>query len=101
MSTCSRSLSRWLDGCPARRKMLGKQLRAFGGNRMTKLTEAHTKGPSTPATRDLTLGQLLEQAAKRAPDRLALIAGVPDPAARRRWTYKELSWRQAVLLLRH
>jgi len=55
-----------------------------------KLTEAHTKGPSTPATRDLTLGQLLEQAAQRAPDRLALVAGVPDPAARRRWTYKQL-----------
>ena len=57
---------------------------------MTKLTEAHTKGPNSPATRDVTLGQLLEQAAQRAPDRLALIAGVADPAARRRWTYKEL-----------
>jgi len=57
---------------------------------MTKLTEAYTKGPSSPSTRDVTLGQLLEQAAQRAPDRLALIAGVPDPAARRRWTYKEL-----------
>ena len=57
---------------------------------MTKLTEAHTKGPSSPSTRDVTLGQLLEQAAQRAPDRLALIAGVPDQAARRRWTYKEL-----------
>jgi fatty-acyl-CoA synthase len=57
---------------------------------MTKLTEAHTKGPSSPPTRDLTLGQLLEQAAQRAPDRLALVAGVADPTARRRWTYKEL-----------
>src|SRR5437588_12253060 len=74
----------------AQRKMRGKERRVFGGNRMIKLTEAHTAGPITPATRDLTLGQLLEQAAKRAPDRLALIAGVPDPAARRRWTYEQL-----------
>jgi fatty-acyl-CoA synthase len=55
-----------------------------------KLTEALTQGPSTPATRDLTLGQLLERVAKAAPDRLALVAGVADPAARRQWTYAEL-----------
>src|SRR5437868_10408395 len=55
-----------------------------------KLTEAYTRGPASPATRDLTLGQLLEGAAKAAPDRLALVAGVPDPAARRRWTYAQL-----------
>src|SRR5690242_20226613 len=73
----------------ARRKMR-KNRRASAGNNMTKLTEAHTKGPNSPPTRDLTLGQLLEQAAQRAPDRLALVAGVADPAARRRWTYKEL-----------
>src|SRR5436309_1226067 len=61
-----------------------------GEMRMTNLTEAHTRGSNSPPTRHLTLGQLLEQAAKRAPDRLALIAGVPDPAARRHWTYAEL-----------
>jgi len=30
------------------------------------------------------------RAARSAPDRLALIAGVPDPALRRQWTYAEL-----------
>src|SRR6202140_721590 len=55
------------------------------------LTESYVAGPATPAVRDVTLGQLLERAAKSAPDRIALIAGVPDPALRRRWAYAELS----------
>ncbi len=54
------------------------------------LTESYVAGPKTPALRDITLGQMLEQAAKSAPDRIALIAGVPDPALRRQWTYAEL-----------
>ena len=54
------------------------------------LTESYVAGPAAPAVRDITLGQLLEQAAKSAPDRIALIAGVPDPALRRQWTYSEL-----------
>jgi fatty-acyl-CoA synthase len=54
------------------------------------LTESYVAGPTTPAVRDITLGQLLEQAARSAPDRIALIAGVPDPALRRQWTYREL-----------
>ena len=54
------------------------------------LTESYIAGPTAPAVRDVTLGQLLEQAAKSAPDRIALIAGVPDPALRRKWTYSEL-----------
>src|SRR6202045_375419 len=54
------------------------------------LTESYVAGPATPAVRDVTLGQLLEQAAKSAPDRIALIAGVPDPALRRQGTYAEL-----------
>src|SRR6266568_601273 len=54
------------------------------------LKESHVVGPSVPTVRDVTLGQLLEQAARSAPDRLALIAGVSDPAARRQWTYAEL-----------
>src|SRR5436190_21639908 len=57
---------------------------------MMALKESHVVGPSVPAVRDVTLGQLLEQAARSAPDRLALIAGVLDPAARRQWTYAEL-----------
>src|SRR6266436_8209159 len=54
------------------------------------LTESYVAGPTAPAVRDITLGQLLEQAARSAPDRLALIAGISDPALRRQWTYSEL-----------
>ena len=54
------------------------------------LTESYVAGPTTPAVRDITLGRLLEQAARSAPDRIALISGVPDPALRRQWTYAEL-----------
>jgi fatty-acyl-CoA synthase len=54
------------------------------------LTESYIAGPATPAVRDITLGQLLESAARSAPDRIALIAGVPDPTLRRQWTYSEL-----------
>jgi acyl-CoA synthetase (AMP-forming)/AMP-acid ligase II len=54
------------------------------------LTESYVAGPAVPAVRDITLGRLLEQAAKSAPDRIALISGVPDPALRRQWTYAEL-----------
>jgi len=54
------------------------------------LTESYIAGPVAPAVRDITLGQLLERAAASAPDRIALIAGVPDPTLRRQWTYSEL-----------
>ena len=54
------------------------------------LTESYVAGPTTPVVRDITLGQLLEQAAKSAPDRIALISGLPDPTLRRQWTYAEL-----------
>jgi fatty-acyl-CoA synthase len=36
------------------------------------------------------MGQLLEEAVADVPDRVALIAGTADPAARREWTYAEL-----------
>ena len=47
-------------------------------------------GPSGPPVRDITMGQLLKEAAEEVPDRLALIAGTPDPAGRRQWTYAQL-----------
>ena len=37
----------------------------------------------------MTFGDLLRKAAESAPDRLALIAGVPDPKLRRQWTYAQ------------
>jgi len=54
------------------------------------LTMSHVAGPTTPAVRQMTFGDLLRTAAEAAPDRLALISGVPDPALRRQWTYAEL-----------
>ena len=51
---------------------------------------SHAHGPDSPPLRDLTLADLLAEAAADAPDRVALIAGVPDPASRRSWTYAEL-----------
>jgi fatty-acyl-CoA synthase len=39
---------------------------------------------------ETTVGGVLRAAADRAGDQLALIAGDPDPARRRRWTYAEL-----------
>ena len=50
------------------------------------LTQSHVAGPATPAVREMTFGDLLRKAAEAAPDRLALIAGVPDPKLRRQWT---------------
>src|ERR1700738_5039979 len=54
------------------------------------LTISHAAGANEPAVRDITLGDLLQWAAETTPDRIALIAGVPDKANRRRWTYAEL-----------
>jgi fatty-acyl-CoA synthase len=48
--------------------------------------------PADPSgdIRPTTVGSTLRDAAASAPDRMALVAGAPDPAARRRWTYREL-----------
>ncbi len=54
------------------------------------LTESYFVGPPEPPVRDITLGELLAWAAQTTPERVALVAGVADPAARRQWTYAEL-----------
>src|SRR5947208_11593043 len=54
------------------------------------LTTSPVAGSVTPAVREMTFGDLLRKAAETAPDRLALIAGVPDPKLRRQWTYAQL-----------
>ena len=46
------------------------------------LTESYSKGAEYPELSDLTLGQLLHQAAHKCPDRAAIIAGVADPSLR-------------------
>ncbi len=54
------------------------------------LTQSLAIGPAEPPLRDLTMGELLAWAAQTTPDRVALVAGTADPAARRQWTYAEL-----------
>ena len=54
------------------------------------LTLSYAVGPAEPPVQDLTLGQLLANAADKGPDQIALIAGVADPDERRQWTYLEL-----------
>jgi fatty-acyl-CoA synthase len=39
---------------------------------------------------DITAGDLLRRVAAEVPERTALVEGVPDAAARRRWTYAQL-----------
>jgi fatty-acyl-CoA synthase len=58
------------------------------------LTQSHAIGQSLPPVRDITIGDLLREAASAAPDRVALIEGVPlaegeDASVRRQWTYAE------------
>jgi fatty-acyl-CoA synthase len=43
-----------------------------------------------PPLADMTVGDLLRQAAAAAPDADALVEGIADAGARRRWTYAEL-----------
>ena len=54
------------------------------------LTTSHAAGANEPAVRDITLGELLHWAAETTPDRIALIAGIPEKENRRQWTYAEL-----------
>jgi len=54
------------------------------------LAESYASGPTEPAVRELTIGELLQDGAAAVPDRLALITGTTDPARQRSWTYTEL-----------
>ena len=54
------------------------------------LTMSHAHGPIEPPVRDMTIGGLLRETAAELPDRLALVAGTPEPDRRRSWTYAEL-----------
>jgi fatty-acyl-CoA synthase len=66
------------------------------------LTQSYWEKDTSQPVVGTTVGPLLREAADAAPDRTALIAGVADPGARRRWTYAELldeSERAAAALL--
>jgi fatty-acyl-CoA synthase len=54
------------------------------------LTSSYWPADTSEELRETTIGAALREAAGAAPDRTALVAGVPDPADRRRWTYAEL-----------
>jgi len=68
------------------------------------VAKSYAAGPTEPTVRDLTMGDLLQDAATAVPDRLALITGTPDPTRQRSWTYAELydeSLRAAYALRTH
>ncbi len=53
------------------------------------LTLSHATGPAEPPVRDITVGGLLAEGAASVPDRIAIVEGIADVAARRQWTYAE------------
>jgi fatty-acyl-CoA synthase len=56
----------------------------------TRLETSYWPAEPSEGVRDITVGELLREAAADAPDRLALVDAVADPVARREWTYVEL-----------
>ena len=55
-----------------------------------RLTGSYWPADPTEPVLETTCGGVLRTAAERAPDTAALVAGVPDPAGRRRISYAEL-----------
>jgi fatty-acyl-CoA synthase len=54
------------------------------------LTSSYWPADTSVPLFETTVGGVLRQAAASSPDALALVAGVSDPAGRRRWTFGEL-----------
>jgi fatty acid CoA ligase FadD9 len=57
---------------------------------MVELSTAEWTADRSVPILDLSVGGLLRETAARAPDGVALVAGVPEAGGRRRWTYAEL-----------
>jgi fatty-acyl-CoA synthase len=57
---------------------------------MTTVTTSYWAADVSEPVLETTVGGILRAAAAEVPDLTAMVAGVPDPAARRRWTYAEL-----------
>jgi fatty-acyl-CoA synthase len=57
---------------------------------MTMVAMSYWPADTSEPVRETTVGGVLRTAAKAGPDMLAMVAGVPDPGGRRRWTYAEL-----------
>ena len=54
------------------------------------LTTSYWPADTSDEVRPTTIGGVLREAAAAAPDRDAMVAGMPNPADRTRWTYAEL-----------
>ena len=57
---------------------------------MTTVMTSYWPADVSEPVLETTVGGILRAAAAQAPDLTAMVAGVPDPAARRRWTYAQL-----------
>jgi len=57
---------------------------------MTPLATSYWPADISEPVLDTTVGGVLREAARLAPDRVGLVAGLPNPADRRRWTYAEV-----------
>jgi fatty-acyl-CoA synthase len=56
----------------------------------TQYTESYFPAQDTGPLLEISLPDLMRQVAREVPQRLALVEGVADPSARRRWTYQQL-----------
>jgi fatty-acyl-CoA synthase len=63
------------------------------------LASSYWPADTSEEVHETTIGDVLREAAMAAADRTALVAGMPDPADRPRWTYAELL-RDAELVAR-
>jgi fatty-acyl-CoA synthase len=57
---------------------------------MTTMMTSYWPADVSVPVLETTVGGILRAAAAAGPERPAMVAGVPDPAARRRWTYAQL-----------
>jgi fatty-acyl-CoA synthase len=57
---------------------------------MTTVTTSYWPADQSVPVAETTVGGILRSAAAAGPDLVAMVAGVPDPAVRRRWTYAQL-----------
>jgi fatty-acyl-CoA synthase len=55
-----------------------------------ELSISHWPADTSQSLLDITLGDLLRKVAGEVPERIALVEGVAEPDARRRWSYAEL-----------
>jgi fatty-acyl-CoA synthase len=57
---------------------------------MTTVTRSYWPADTSAQVSQTTVGGILRAAAEAGPDLPAMVGGLPDPGARRRWTYAEL-----------